>query len=104
MDQQAFKTMLESEGFEVVVVEREANISMDLHSHPFEAKAMILEGEIRVVVDGKETHCCAGDTFHLNANIMHTETYGPTGVKYIAGRKAAAGFFFVRTTGVFCCA
>ena len=43
MDQQAFKTMLESEGFEVVVVEREANISMDLHSHPFEAKAMILE-------------------------------------------------------------
>ena len=44
----------------------------------------------RVVVDGKETHCRPGDTFHLNANIMHTETYGPNGVKYIAGRKAAA--------------
>ena len=36
MDQQAFKTMLENEGFEVVVVEREANKGMDLHSHPFE--------------------------------------------------------------------
>ena len=90
MDQQAFKTMLESEGFEVVIVEREPNIRMDLHSHPFEAKAMIIEGEIRVVVDGKETHCRVGDTFHLNANVMHTETYGPHGVKYIAGRKAAA--------------
>jgi uncharacterized cupin superfamily protein len=51
---------------------------------------MIIEGEIRVVVDGKETHCRAGDTFHLNADVLHTETYGPNGVKYIAGRKAAA--------------
>ena len=89
MDQQAFKTMLENEGFEVVVVEREANKGMDLHSHPFEAKAMVIEGEIRVVVDGKETYCRAGDTFHLGPHIMHTETYGPHGVKYIAGRKAA---------------
>lgn len=90
MDQQAFKTMLEVEGFEVLIVEREANQGMDLHSHPFEAKAMIIEGDIRVVVDGKERHCQVGDTFHLAANIMHTETYGPNGVKFIAGRKAVA--------------
>ena len=90
MDQHAFTQMLKDEGFEVVVVEREANKAMDLHSHPFEAKAMIIDGEIRVVVDGKETHCRAGDTFHLNADVLHTETYGPNGVKYIAGRKAAA--------------
>lgn len=90
MDQQAFRDMLESEGFEIVVVEREPDKHLDLHSHPFEARAMVIEGEIRVVVDGKETHCRAGDTFQLDAHVMHTETYGPSGVKYIAGRKAAA--------------
>lgn len=87
MDPQAFTQKLKDEGFEVVTVDRPANKSMDLHSHPFEAKAMIIEGEIRVVVDGRETHCKAGDTFHLDAHVVHTETYGPNGVKYIAGRK-----------------
>lgn len=90
MDQQAFTQMLKEEGFEVVVVERPANQAMDLHTHPFEAKAMIIEGEISVVVDGKETFCRAGDTFHLGANVAHTEAYGPNGVKYIAGRKPLA--------------
>lgn len=90
MDQQAFTQMLKDEGFEVVTVERPANQSMDLHTHPFEARAMVIDGEISVVVDGKEVICRVGDTFHLHAHVPHTETYGPNGVKYIAGRKAAA--------------
>ncbi len=71
---------------EIVEVTREPNGSMDTHSHPFEARALILEGEITVIAEGKTIHCKAGDTFHLAANVPHTEQYGPQGVRYLAGR------------------
>lgn len=29
----------------------------------------------------------AGDIFHLKANVVHTEHYGPQGVQYLVGRK-----------------
>ncbi len=89
MDPETFTRQLTSEGFETIVtVEREANKSLDLHTHPFEAKALILSGEITIVVDGLERHCRAGDVFQLAANVPHTETYGPNGVTYLAGRKS----------------
>lgn len=39
----AFIDLLRQEGFgEIVTVERDADGSLDLHTHPFEAKALIL--------------------------------------------------------------
>ncbi len=88
MTREEFERMLAAEGIETVVeVVREPNGSLDTHSHPFEARALILDGEITVVVDGKTIHCKPGDTFHLAADVPHTETYGPQGVRYLAGRK-----------------
>jgi quercetin dioxygenase-like cupin family protein len=89
MNQQEFEQLMQKEGFETVVVERPANGSLDLHTHPFAARALILDGEITIVAEGRTQHCRSGDTFALDANIPHTEVYGPTGVRYIAGRKHA---------------
>ena len=87
MTETEFRHLLASAGFEtVVMVEREPG-SLDTHTHPFEARALILDGEITIVSEQGETHCRPGDTFHLAANVPHTESYGPRGVKYLAGRK-----------------
>ncbi len=91
MTETEFRQRLAEQGFEAVVtVEREPNGSLDTHTHPFEAQALILSGEITIVAEGQTMHCGPGDIFRLDANIPHTECYGPQGVTYLAGRKPAA--------------
>ena len=88
MELQAFKAILADEGYtNLVTVEREANGALDWHTHPFEAKAIILEGEIRIQYDGKNDRYQVGEIFHLAAEVPHQEQYGPSGVKYLVGRK-----------------
>ena len=87
MTPEEFEQQMQQQGYETVVVERPANGSLDLHTHPFEARALILEGEITIVCEGRTQFCRAGELFQLDANMPHTETYGPQGVKYIAARK-----------------
>ncbi|MBB3260254.1 hypothetical protein F4827_004931 [Paraburkholderia bannensis] len=87
MDRDAFIRTLAEEGFpEPVLVTREAGV-MTEHSHPFEAKALIVAGEIAISVAGEERLYRAGDVFHLGAHVPHVERYGPQGVQYLAGRK-----------------
>lgn len=87
MERQAFTDTLAKEGFaELVTVTREAG-AMDEHAHPFEAKALILAGEIHIRIGDEERLYRAGDVFHLPANVPHAERYGPDGVEYLVGRK-----------------
>jgi quercetin dioxygenase-like cupin family protein len=91
MNQELFKKILSDEGFQdLVIVEREADGYLDIHTHPFEAKALILEGSIVIQVDDETLSFSEGDIFHLGHAKPHTERYGPTGVKYLVGRKAEA--------------
>jgi quercetin dioxygenase-like cupin family protein len=83
-----FSAELRRSGFqELVVVEREANGALDEHSHPFESRALILSGEITLNVGGRESTYRSGDSFHLLNGMLHTERYGPTGVRYLVGRR-----------------
>jgi quercetin dioxygenase-like cupin family protein len=83
-----FEAQLVSEGFEIALVEREPNGFLDTHEHPFEAKALILAGEISIGTGETDRRYRAGEIFHLQAGVPHTERYGPQGVRYLAGRKA----------------
>jgi quercetin dioxygenase-like cupin family protein len=88
MERDDFIEMLAREGFQTtVLVEREANAAIDDHTHSFEAKALILEGELTLWIGKKQTRYRAGDVFHLQANEPHSERYGPEGVCYLVGRK-----------------
>lgn len=90
MNQEQFKQLLSQEGFQdIVVVERAAHGFLDIHTHPFEAKALIVEGEIFIQSDNSARTYVVGDIFHLAEAEPHTERYGPVGVKYLAGRKTA---------------
>ena len=42
-----------------------------LHTHPFEARALVTEGEMWLTVDGQTRHLRAGDRFELAPNVPH---------------------------------
>jgi quercetin dioxygenase-like cupin family protein len=88
MERDDFVEMLAREGFKTtVLVERKAGDFVDGHTHAFEAKALILEGEITLRIGDNETRYQTGDVFHLEANEAHSERCGPEGVCYLVGRK-----------------
>ena len=88
MNLQEFTTLLAQEGYEnLVTIEREANGFLDTHTHPFAAKALILEGEIRIQYGEHDKLWTVGEIFQLDAEVPHKEQYGPAGVKYLVGRK-----------------
>jgi quercetin dioxygenase-like cupin family protein len=90
MDQSAFKAQLTTEQFdEIAEVSKPANEAMGLHTHPFEAKALITRGELSIAVNDVSRLYKQGDVFQLAPNTPHTEQYGPNGVTYLVGRKNA---------------
>lgn len=87
MDKDAFLKLLAQDGLpEPVLIERESGL-MDVHDHPFESKALIIEGSICLVIDGTSTEYLPGDIFHLMPCQVHSERYGSQGVKYLVSRK-----------------
>lgn len=88
MDLSTFEAALTSEGFsDIVTVQRDADGFLDIHAHAFEAKALILDGEISLHVGTTTQRYQTGEIFHLTANQPHSERYGPAGVRYLVGRK-----------------
>ena len=89
MKNDEFLSMLSEENFpEPTLVVREKSGFLDSHSHPFEVKALVIEGQIELVMDGVKRGYLPGDVFHLHHEQVHTERYGNQGVTYLASRKA----------------
>jgi quercetin dioxygenase-like cupin family protein len=83
-----FKAFLLAEGFpEPIMVERERNSFLDLHSHSFEVRALITYGQIEITIDGDSQSYGVGEAFHLTQNQVHSERYGSDGVRYLASRR-----------------
>jgi quercetin dioxygenase-like cupin family protein len=58
-----------------------AGSCMPPHSHPQEQVVHILEGKMRLIVDGVAHELCTGDSFYLASNVSHgVETLLPTRV------------------------
>lgn len=88
MDQDSFIRELQTMGFsEITTVRRAPNGALGTHTHPFEARALILTGQIRIVCGDEGTTYQAGEVFHLARETEHEESYGPEGVSYLVGRK-----------------
>lgn len=86
-----FEAKLKAENFnEGVLVSKPVGYEMEEHAHPFEAWALITEGDITLRVDGVSTTYAAGDTFRLPAQTPHHESAAAHGVTYLAGRKYPA--------------
>jgi len=60
---------------------------MPEHDHPFDVCGLVLDGEIALTIDGRETPYRAGQVFTMAAGCAHAEKIGATGVRYIIGRR-----------------
>ena len=60
---------------------------IETHTHPFDAEAIIVRGEMWLSEGGRIRHLTRGGTFRLRAGTPHAERYGPEGATYWVGRK-----------------
>jgi quercetin dioxygenase-like cupin family protein len=88
MNSEQFLQLLRRDGFpEPVEVQQAPKGQLGIHEHPFEVRALVVEGDITIVVDGLSKIYKVGEIFHLEFKQPHAESYGPEGVKYLASRK-----------------
>ena len=85
MDRLAFEAELRRDGFDVVHGGQKPGHTADAHAHDFDARIMVLGGEITLIRDGKPETFHAGDHCAVPAGCLHAEQVGPEGVAYIAG-------------------
>jgi quercetin dioxygenase-like cupin family protein len=93
LTREAFESDLRREGFDIVHGGQQPGFAEDLHAHDFDARIMVLGGEITVTRDGKADIFHAGDHCEIPAGCQHTTKVGPEGVAYLVGkacRRAAA--------------
>ncbi|MBV8121634.1 MAG: cupin domain-containing protein [Alphaproteobacteria bacterium] len=90
MDRTTFVAELKRDGFELVEREMAANHTNPEHAHDFDARVMVLKGEITITRDGVATTYRAGDSCAVPRGARHAEEVGPEGVSYIAGRRMPA--------------
>jgi len=88
MNTEQFLHLLRQDGFpEPVEVQQTPHGGLSVHEHPFEVRALVIEGSIEIATNGISRTYKAGDIFQLSFKQPHTESYGAEGVKYLASRK-----------------
>ena len=80
MDRTEFETMLRGEGYRVVNTSVRPNLVVPNHCHDFDAKVMVLGGEITITRDNTPVTFRTGQCFEVPAGCMHAEHVGPEGV------------------------
>lgn len=58
-----------------------------VHDHPFDTRARVVRGSLRLIIDGQEQLLQAGDEFELARHVAHAEQYGPEGATFWAARR-----------------
>ena len=90
MNQADFEADLRREGYQVFYGGLKAGAVNHDHSHDWDARVMVIGGEITITREGKAETFRVGDSCAVAAGEMHAEHVGSQGVAYIAGRRAAA--------------
>ena len=87
MDSQAFEAELKRDGYDVLTnTTAGAKINPE-HSHPFDVRAMVIQGALTLRRDGASRTYRAGETFAMPKGCLHSESYGPEGAVTLFGRK-----------------
>ncbi len=73
------------------VVERvwQANAVAPEHTHPFDASALVVKGEMWLTAHGATRHLKPGGRFELARGTPHSERYGPDGAVFWVARRTA---------------
>lgn len=77
-------------GYDEIVERRwPPNTVVDTHRHPFDAHAIVVDGEMWLTCDEQTRRLQPGDTFDLETGQLHAERYGPDGATYLVARRNA---------------
>ena len=87
MNRTEFEADLRREGYQVHNGGIKPGTVNPDHTHDFDARVMVLGGEITITRDGKAETFHPGDTCMVPAGSIHAEHAGPEGVAYLAGRR-----------------
>jgi len=92
MQEQEFAAALRGDGFNEVVTKfvPHAPPTPD-HTHPFDVRALVLEGAITLTAEGQSRTYGPGEVFVMEHGRPHAEAIGPDGVRYVVGRRVPAG-------------
>jgi hypothetical protein len=86
----AFRLQALIEGYDEVLEREWAPYTvLDMHTHPFAAKALVTRGEMWLTVGDLTRQLRPGDTFRLEADEPHAERYGAQGATYWVARRKA---------------
>jgi quercetin dioxygenase-like cupin family protein len=88
VNQSEFEADLRREGYEVFYGGMGADHVNPEHSHDWDARVMVIGGEITLTRGGRSETFRSGGSCAVSAGEMHAEYVGPQGVAYIAGRRA----------------
>jgi quercetin dioxygenase-like cupin family protein len=92
MDFATFSDSMKKQGFDQVVERAWTPLTIvEEHSHPFDAKAVVVQGEMWLTVSGRTEHLLPGSVFELPANLPHSERYGAEGATYWVARRKVTG-------------
>jgi quercetin dioxygenase-like cupin family protein len=84
---ESFKSIALAEGFDEVVERVWApGTVLGEHTHPFAAKALVVQGDMWLTVAGETQHLRPGDLFELANSEPHAERYGSAGATYWVAR------------------
>jgi len=90
MNQSEFEADLRRDGYQVFYGGLRAGEVNPDHTHDWDARVMVIGGEITVTRGGNGQTFHAGDRCAVAAGEVHAEHVGPQGVAFIAGRRAVA--------------
>jgi quercetin dioxygenase-like cupin family protein len=87
MDRTAFEAELQRDGYQIVVNTMQPSAINPEHTHDFDARLMVVAGEMTVVAEGRRNTYKVGDTFSMTNGCRHAEHAGTDGATYVAGRR-----------------
>ena len=86
-----FKSNALADGYEEALVREWApDTVVETHSHPFDADAVVTQGEMWLTCAGSTRHLKPGDTFSLASGVPHAERYGAQGATYWVARRSTS--------------
>jgi quercetin dioxygenase-like cupin family protein len=83
-----FEAEARAQGFDEVIERRWPPATvLETHQHPFALRALLVQGEMWLTLDGRTRHLGPGDEFALDHGVPHAERYGPDGATYWVARR-----------------
>jgi quercetin dioxygenase-like cupin family protein len=88
MTRAEFEAELRREGYEIREGEIKPHVHREAHAHEFDARVLVLDGSITLVLGTDRVTYGPGDSCSVPAGTMHEEHTEADGVRYVSGRRS----------------